>query len=896
MEENKGEDRETPESLSELIKRRQELDRKLQSEYSRELAVMFTDITGSTKFYETHGDIDGRIILETHDQLLRPVLDRHGGRFIKNTGDGMLAVFKSASDAVQAAIQMQRTLAKYNAGKKGHEQVLVRVAVNYGTVMEDKGDVYGLEVNIADRIKCLTGTGQVLISRSVYERVCGSGAFICQEIPSSKVKGVEEPLRLYEVIWEDKLLAEGKRRFAEGNVFVLEASKEGRKIKLSGYEKGAGEQKTVRHYEELEVDDSAIDRHVMEVLSLLNQANQKGKVSRDIVGRLKTAGQLLYDGIFSTEMKRKLSTTQAEDLIISVDDHLVNIPWELLYDGRSFLCLRFNVGRLVSTRQRISEFTAREVALPVKMLIVSDPQGNLKSAYREGFSIRDRLGPRENLVHVNIRSNSVDSSYVMGEIRNFDIFHYAGHADYDIADPSRSGFLLEDRKLTASDIISLVGEKPLPSLVFSNACKSGHAGPWKVGKDFEAKIYGLANAFLLAGVRHYMGTFWDVKDEQSLHFALYFYDELMEGAMIGEAVRRARLHLIEKYGEEAIIWASYLLYGDPTFRYVSSVMPEARRDVRRKPLPRQEREAVAQDVRSGENVVVFGSRNQNRILAGAAALVVLLMVVVGLFLYRGNVPVSQGPPEKAVAPADGGKRQRVHELVTSLLKAYEEGKARGPAETDPGKSLPLTLVFLDVRGKGISEEDTDYILARLTGVLQGAGRVRVVEREVLDALLEELRLSASELADPSTALRVGRILSARLITTGRLLREGNDWQASLRIVETETTAIKAALAESIRTGDKEEVAEVLGKALLERLRAEYPLYGRIVSLEEDAIVLNVGSGEGIVPGMKMAVFGDAQGEKVGEVEITSVQEASSRGRIVSRSGDLREGLTVRELL
>ena len=85
---------------------------------------------------------------------------------------------------------------------------------------------------------------------------------------------------------------------------------------------------------------------------------------------------------------------------------------------------------------------------------------------------------------------------------------------------------------------------------------------------FQDEIFGLANAFVLAGVKHYVGTFWEILDEPSRRFALEFYRQVLLGLSVGEAMREARLSLIREYGEETIVWGSYLLYGDPTFNYM----------------------------------------------------------------------------------------------------------------------------------------------------------------------------------------------------------------------------------------------------------------------------------------------------------------------------------------
>jgi len=885
------------ETLRKLLQKRQELDHLLESKYTKSLTLMFTDIKGSTQFFETYGDLDGRILLEKHNQILYPILSEYKGKVIKSTGDGMLVVFDKPQDGVKAAIAMQKKLWEFNKGKSKREQIHIRIAVNYGKVIEDEGDVYSLAVSVTDRIKSVTKTDQILISQSVYEEVQHSKDIICLSIPSVRVKGIQQPLKLYRVIWrKDELL--GKDTPSPVNVFVLEFTKEAEKIKISGYEKVVGEQKTVRHYEEVKVDDAKIRGYNTEVINLLNRASQKGHVSREILDRLKTTGQLLYDEIFSLELKRKLAATASEDMIISIDDNLVNIPWELLHDGNSFFCLRFNMGRLVSTRQTISEITARQVGLPLKMLILSDPQGNLKSAYREGYSIRDKLVNMESIVNVNIKSSSIKCAHFLEKIRNFDILHYAGHADYDKNNPSNSGFLMEDGKLKASDIINLIGTKPLPSLVFSNACKSGHTDKWRVGEDYGTEIFGLANAFLLAGVRHYIGTFWDVQDEPGLHFALNFYKELTDGAAVGAAVRKARLRLIEKYGEDAVIWASYMLYGDPVFKYVELLKPEEPK-VKKERSIREESRVARGSTRTTEEVVAFPPKRQRLALIGFVLLLILSILLV-FFILR---PVEKPPPLQIPVEVGGesreAKQKRIDELVASLVTNYQERQKTGKGKAvDVWKSSLPTLVFLNIKASGITELEKEYILSRITNNLQSSKRVLVVEREVLDKLLEELKLSSSQLADPATALRVGRILSAKLISTGSIVREGSEWQLSLRIIETETTSIKAALAESFKTEDKDNVADNLSQKILKKIRAEYPLQGKILSFEGEKVVLDIGSEDGVTVGLKMEVISEEQGTriKMGELVITSVEEKTSYAKITSGPGIFKEGSNARELL
>jgi hypothetical protein len=158
-------------------------------------------------------------------------------------------------------------------------------------------------------------------------------------------------------------------------------------------------------------------------------------------------------------------------------------------------------------------------------------------------------------------AKSVD--FVRKVVKDFDIVHYAGHADYVKGDPESSGWHLSDGKLTARDVAALAGGRPMPLLVFSNGCQSSHEATWR--GDDPGRVFGLANAFLLSGVKYYVGTQWEVVDAHSHAFARSFYAELARGRSVGNAMRRAREAAIVAEGEGALGWAGYVLYGDPSF-------------------------------------------------------------------------------------------------------------------------------------------------------------------------------------------------------------------------------------------------------------------------------------------------------------------------------------------
>ena len=171
------------------------------------------------------------------------------------------------------------------------------------------------------------------------------------------------------------------------------------------------------------------------------------------------------------------------------------------------------------------------------------------------------------------------------------------------------------------------------------------------------------------------------------------------------------------------------------------------------------------------------------------------------------------------------------------------------------------------------EGEDEFFQLKLNGLLQESGRVQVVERELLDKLLEELKLSTTDLVDPQKALQVGKILAARLIATGSMMRYGKDIQASIRLTETETTSLKAAIAETDK--DINQLAEKTARQILAKLDRAYPVRGYITAVEGTKVVLNIGSEVGVKQGMGFKVLDAGKDPGQGLREIGTLQAAAA---------------------
>jgi len=98
------------ENLKELLKERDKIDELMRDKFRKELTIMFTDIEGSTTYFESRGDINGISMVFRHNELLFPVIEHHQGTVIKTIGDSIMASFPDAVKGVRSAIEMQKTL------------------------------------------------------------------------------------------------------------------------------------------------------------------------------------------------------------------------------------------------------------------------------------------------------------------------------------------------------------------------------------------------------------------------------------------------------------------------------------------------------------------------------------------------------------------------------------------------------------------------------------------------------------------------------------------------------------------------------------------------------------------------------------------------------------------
>lgn len=128
--------------------------------------VLFTDIVDSTHIAETHGDAAWSHLLDQHDALVDRDVVQSGGRIIKHTGDGILAVFDAPGQAVRCALELHKSVA--DIGLK------IRVGLHTGEIERRGHDIGGIAVHIAARVMAQASPGEVLVSRTVVDLTAGA--------------------------------------------------------------------------------------------------------------------------------------------------------------------------------------------------------------------------------------------------------------------------------------------------------------------------------------------------------------------------------------------------------------------------------------------------------------------------------------------------------------------------------------------------------------------------------------------------------------------------------------------------------------------------------------------------------------------------------------------------
>jgi adenylate cyclase len=170
------------------------------AEQASEVSVLFADVSGSTKLYETSGDAVAHAAIDKCISIMRDKTLNAKGRVIKTIGDEVMSAFATADQAADAAIEMQSAISELPP--VGNTQIGIRIGFNHGPVVERDGDVFGDAVNLAARLAGVATKGQIITARDTVMLMSPMLKAATRAITTIQVKGKAQEIQVYELIWQ----------------------------------------------------------------------------------------------------------------------------------------------------------------------------------------------------------------------------------------------------------------------------------------------------------------------------------------------------------------------------------------------------------------------------------------------------------------------------------------------------------------------------------------------------------------------------------------------------------------------------------------------------------------------------------------------------------------------
>lgn len=170
----------------------------------KDIALLFTDLKGSTALYDRIGDLNAFALVQQHFEQLQGVTVRHNGAIIKTIGDAVMAAFLDPADAVGAALDMRSEISTFNQ-RQPDKELILKIGVHKGAAiavtLNDRLDYFGQTVNIAARVQNLAEADEVVISKDVFDSkgVRDELALFVVEPRTAQLRGVEQDLQVVHV-------------------------------------------------------------------------------------------------------------------------------------------------------------------------------------------------------------------------------------------------------------------------------------------------------------------------------------------------------------------------------------------------------------------------------------------------------------------------------------------------------------------------------------------------------------------------------------------------------------------------------------------------------------------------------------------------------------------------
>lgn len=167
---------------------------------SRPQTILFADVSGSTRLFETKGDVEARRLIAAVLDALSLVCVRYGGRVIKTIGDEIMCTLPTAMDGLLAACDMQRKMVRDINFVR--DNLAVRIGLHHGAALEENGDVYGDAVNVAARMTSLAKREQIVTTAATVNGLTGKVPET-RSLGRARVSGKLLPIEIVDVVWQE---------------------------------------------------------------------------------------------------------------------------------------------------------------------------------------------------------------------------------------------------------------------------------------------------------------------------------------------------------------------------------------------------------------------------------------------------------------------------------------------------------------------------------------------------------------------------------------------------------------------------------------------------------------------------------------------------------------------
>jgi len=162
-----------------------------------ECTVLFADVVDSTQLYERIGNASAFRLVDRSLRVARDVIESKNGIVVKHTGDGLLAIFKRADDAAEAAIGMHTQLRELPPSQGQH--LAIKTGFHFGTVIKSGNDIFGETVNIAARLTELSSPGRAITSAETVQQMSRHWQEQLGQLPPRILRGASRPTELFEL-------------------------------------------------------------------------------------------------------------------------------------------------------------------------------------------------------------------------------------------------------------------------------------------------------------------------------------------------------------------------------------------------------------------------------------------------------------------------------------------------------------------------------------------------------------------------------------------------------------------------------------------------------------------------------------------------------------------------